>query len=605
MKIKHIIQSQNRKHNVAIRLGRLCLIACAAASSLTACSDFFDQESDHVIYADNAALDSPEDSLYSVLGVVNKMQALADRVILLGEMRGDLSDVTSSTESDLRDVAMFNVGDANKYNAPTDYYAVINNCNFFLAHADTLLKNNQNEYIFRKEYAAVKAFRAWTYMQLAMNYGRVPFVTTPILTKDDAERNYETKNMQQICEYMLADLAPYADEKTPNYGAIHGVDSRMMFIPIHLLMADMNLWLGNYREAALQYYRYLSTWNGENSFSPIGVNMAKWHSSSWNSTSDSYSGIFETEELSSKSDIISLIPCDSIAAQGNYSRLNDLFNTKESNNYKASIQPSQSLVDLSAAQTYCFLTADLTPIYAPKDLEGLRNGDLRLSWIFSTLKLNQVGNGVFTMETGNYQSVAKYQTRNVHLYRRTAVYLRMAEALNRAGFPEFAFKILQKGVNNEVIENEIIPLYPNDADWLRQFNFLNTIYTIATNDNQEDSRNTIGIHSRGSGWSIYNEYYQMPTNDALSGDALLAWQIEKVEDLIMDEEALEFCFEGMRYYDLMRVALRRNDPAYLADRVYARRGAQEVQTMKDLIQKDLYNTNNWYLSWDGKIGPLE
>lgn len=193
------------------------------------CEDFFTQETDHVIYADDARLDRASDTIYSVLGIINKMQRLSDRTVLLGEMRGDLVDVTSATSADLRDVAMFNVGDGNIYNSPRDYYAVINNCNFFLARADTLLKNNQNEHIFRKEVAAVKACRAWTYMQLALVYGTVPFVTEPIMTKDDAERGYERKDLRQICEYMLDDLAPCVGVEMPNYGSIRNTERYLLW----------------------------------------------------------------------------------------------------------------------------------------------------------------------------------------------------------------------------------------------------------------------------------------------------------------------------------------------------------------------------------------
>lgn len=109
------------------------------------------------------------------------------------------------------------------------------------------------------------------------------------------------------------------------------------------------------------------------------------------------------------------------------------------------------------------------------------------------------------------------------------------------------------------------------------------------------SENTMGIHSRGCGWSEYNERYVMPDDSTLTGDARLQYQIEHVEDLIMDEDALEFAFEGQRYYDLMRVALRRGNPAYLADKIYGRRGADKVGEMRSLIGKDLYQTANWYL----------
>ena len=199
------------------------ITALLAAGTFTACSDFFDQDSDQVIFAETEHLDQATDTMYSVVGIVNRLQAIADRTILLGEVRGDLVDVTNTASSDLRDLALFNVGDDNKYNSPSDYYAVINNCNYFVAHADTALKNNRNEYIFMKEYAAVKAIRAWTYLQLVLNYGSVPFVTEPVLTKQDAEKQYPFYGIEDICRFFINDLEPLAERykrEYPNYGSI-------------------------------------------------------------------------------------------------------------------------------------------------------------------------------------------------------------------------------------------------------------------------------------------------------------------------------------------------------------------------------------------------
>ena len=139
------------------------LASCVMGSVLTACSDFLYEESDQYIYAEDHALDSDADTLWTMAGIMNKMQVLADRTILLGEVRADLVDLTDHASADLRQMANFSVTADNQYNRPRDYYAVINNCNFFIARADTALRDNRHELIFRKEYAAVKAFRAWKY----------------------------------------------------------------------------------------------------------------------------------------------------------------------------------------------------------------------------------------------------------------------------------------------------------------------------------------------------------------------------------------------------------------------------------------------------------
>jgi hypothetical protein len=589
----------NTIKHLSLKAAALCLGA-TITFGVSSCSDLLDQESDHATYPDKDHLTNPKDTVYSVLGIINKLQVIADRTILLGEARGDLVDVTSTTPADLRNVALFQIGDSNIYNSPRDYYAVINNCNYFLSKADTALKNNRNEYIFRKEFAAVKAYRAWTYLQLAINYGKVPFITEPILSNSDADKDYPRYDIQQICDYFISDLAPYVSIAHPGYGSIRNTNSDFFYFPIYVLLGDLNLWGGHYKEAALNYYNYIATVNGTNSTYAIGTYGTSWvrNSTKWLNASDhwSYTCFYSAEALTpGASELITMIPGDSIPSEGNYSQLRNTFNSNEQNNYSPSLVPSEALKQLSKSQTYCHLTNDNKVVYVPSTLDYERSGDLRLmaTWNSSSATING-------KRYDNIQNIYKYATRNIHLYRRAMVYLRMAEALNRAGYPRFAFEILKNGVNNASIEANVIPYYTADSSYIKQFNFPNNRYILRTSTERTDE-NTMGLHSRGAGWSEYNQYYTLPDDTTITDSlARIDYQILGVEDLIMDEEALEFAFEGYRYYDLLRVALRRGDASYLANRILARKGVNGGSAVNE---DDLKKDDVLFMSWKGKIGP--
>lgn len=563
----------------AITVIGYCLLVIGTAS----CSSILDTDSELVEFPEDNTLNHPTDSLYSVMGIINRLQIIADRSVLLGEVRGDLMQTTDAASSDLKRLSAFDMVQENKYNKIADYYAVINNCNYYLATVDTLLERRGRR-LFRNEYAAVKGFRAWTYLELVKNYGEVPLVTEPLMSEREATAAIEgpKKGIKEVCDYFISDLAPYAYIDMPNYGEIGGRPSNKFYIPTRALLGDLCLWAGRYEEAAKWYSDYLN-----DKIAPVKINSSNrvyWRTPMiYTSPSGGYSANTNNEQLG-------IIPMETRIFDGTISELDNIMNSTRENKYFFQLQPSRGIHQLSASQVNCIeyrtgISTDTIYVPATGMSEELLVGDLRL---YSVFRLSSRGSqDPYEEYSSVNQSISKVSNREITTYRSPMVYLRFAEALNRAGYPQSAFLILKHGLCPENVQLYVDSVERSNAGQLILFD--------PTEFPRYDSNGHLaimGIHSRGSGDSHCNAHYVLPqpSNSLATRQDTIDYQIPLVEDMIITEMALEGSFEGYRFYDLMRVALRRNDPSYLADPVSRRNGQQD-----DAIRSLLMDPKNWYL----------
>lgn len=574
--MKRNIYQYKKGCTTIMKAGVSIMASTLFALVLTACSDMLSTESEMVEFEKDNTLNHPTDSVYSVLGIIGKMQIIADRTVLLGEVRADLMETTEAASADLKRIANFQFSEQNKYNTISDYYAVINNCNYFIANVDTALQRRGRN-IFQYEYAAVKAFRAWTYLQLAQIYGAVPLVLTPVMTELEAQRamEQEKKGIMDICQYFINDLTPYAEVDLPRFGDINGMESQRFFIPMRALLGDLCLWAGQYQEAARWYHNYLTEKKN-----PILLNYT--NRIQWNNISEFVRPI-DSYSTTNTQEVISYIPMEQRVFDGVVSDLPNIFNSTEENRFYFQLEPSIAMRQLSAAQTYCLENKTATQtdtIYVPKNglSQEILVGDLRL---YSNYKSSSVVRDAYSEYGTANQTIQKISRQFVPTYRKSMVYLRYAEALNRAGFPQSAFTILKYGMCQENVLAHVDSIEQKRAGEL-----------IAFDANVFTKEQTIGIHSMGSGDTQDNAFYILPepSTPLASRQDTIDYQIPLVEDFIVNEMALEGAFEGYRFYDLMRVSLRRNDPSYLATPISLRLGIKDESLFTLLM-----DTKNWYL----------
>lgn len=687
----------------------LCLLL-SGALFMSSCEDMLEIDTTRV---DNEFNDlTLNDSVYSVLGIIKSVQNIADRHVLLGELRGDLV-VTNPGKAvmDIQGISNFEFDLNNPYLAVKDYYSIINNCNVFLARVDTTIERS-NQKLMLREYVAVKSLRAWTYLQLAINYGSVPYFTEPVLTHHAATdiMAQPMKSRDEIVSLLIEDLTPYENPRLYPMPVWEGIKvgglnmhTASLFMPIRALLGELHLWRGNpgdYRLAANYFYNSLMDTpvfgNSSTSFKFYDTNTyVTYGDEDFDRLFNNYSEVFRSSILTSGEYGLFGVPMESSTAVGVMSGLGEIFAPELVGAAQVSAAPGY--IALSDRQVYTYYDVS-KPADEPKyifDGEVYR-GDLRRYAVTGsqrdyendTYYENIIGkhnrgssmlmNGVNTISTSDV-------TDHVTFYRAEMLYLRFAEALlgmaavegiDNADLLAFvtlgvtiddkkaAAKILRPSLDNQIAEgglNEAYEIRYNyvpadttavvDADGNPVLNAAGGDSIIVTpahyaskveydfSDMVGDGvgnvlEGNLGFHSRGSGNTSKNIYYA-PTAENIAAyfgrftedtdSAVVVSEITRGDTiryasaLLLDELALEFCFEGNRFGDLIRFA-KFAEKCRLTNwqNVLAKRVAGRAYNNKNNLHSSDYeydnglynmlmNEQNWYLPLPGsaKIGAPE
>lgn len=600
--------------NTITAIGYSLLVFVAAS-----CSDMLETESTRQNF--DPDMGEKTDSLFYVYGIMQAMQQLADQYVFTGELRGDLVKTTQYADSMLTQLANFNVTTSNRYDSAYVYYRVINNCNYYIEHRSTdLYTGAQNVSI--AEYAAVKAYRAWAYLQLARNYGKVPFFTEPLTQISQInESSFPELNLEQIVAQLAPDLEQYVAMPTPTAGAAthqtvapnwestkKSYAPGCCYIPVGVILGDMYLEVGDYDKAAKAYVTYLTkvakttTSSFVASYLPdkdypvkLDETQVAYYTPA-KSEMGSWQSIFSRN---SSDDIVSYIPMAANSQNGpttvvplafgadyyatpdeqtGYTRRNSM-NINGDTHYWAyhlplvtnvQIIPSDSLVKLSKSVEYFYYGDDKSTNY--DNIKSAAIGDMRLN---NTLSFYTVGDN-------SVQWITKYDFANIILYRNSTVLLHLAEAFNRLGMCDVAFAILKDGISEVLTRPSTMS---NSASYMtdESRNLIQTTYPLLKDSflTRFPLETACGIHCHGAGKAVSDmalKTYLKDSSpyqyDAVIGKKLAEIDantdygvtvgttkqdtINAVEDLLCDEYALELAFEGTRYHDLMRLARHKN-----------------------------------------------
>jgi starch-binding outer membrane protein, SusD/RagB family len=584
----------------------------------------------------------PEDSLQSsqmyqniydadaaVEGVYGKFLQLAKSYVILNELRADLIDVTPNANLYLQEINEHSVSDNNPYASPAPFYNVILNCNDVLKNLTIMrndLKITNDEYIQR--YSDIGALRSWVYLQLIIHYGSVPYVTQPFEKTSDLgdKTKYPLLPFNQILDSLVGFVSklPYlgAYPSTASIANIStgGYNSSVFFINKQVLLGDLYLWKGDYLRSATFYQTVLSEYNTDATTYKVITADVKNHN-------DIAVGYWQRYNNMS---IDGLIDQNDAGWRSIFARTqDDLFNSEWIWHlyFNQSITPTSPFVELFA--NYGEGKYLLKPSQQSVDLWNSQvqfNGfpyDARgtLSYKYKN------GQPIVAKYLYEYDELTPFnKPGRWFLYRAAGVQLHYCEAANRDKHSKLALALLNRGIQFEFnpyrddnqggidtvaditeIERTDGPYYgysfPYNFDGRQDANVsfnsvrksaysgLDTTYRITLVQYPVGIRGpwfqNVGIRGRAALQPVLTSSYDYHTKNV--NDSLVA----SIENKLIEEGALELAFEGNRWSDLLRIAIRRDDPSFLADKVY-RKLTKAGNSKASAVRAKLL-AKNWFL----------
>lgn len=504
------------------------------AVTLSGCEDFLDVKPLNEIVLDNYWTEKA-DVESVVFGCYSGLQAndCLRRMYIWGDVRSD--DVVfskSGNDINLRQIIEENILETNPLVNWVSLYQVINRCNTVIHYAPIVqgIDPNYTEAEMRANIAEVTWIRSLCYFYLARTFRDVPYSSKPSMDDTDIEGDYRIAPTPflQLLAQLAADLEAVKDDALRYYPPMRENDnkitnpyntSRVTICAMNALLADIYLWLGEYQkcvDCSQKVFDYkMATYEEIKEENPGEVRDIRLYATKYPLIQEMPSG-----------SAVAGNAYNQIFGQGNsFESIFELYyrqNMSSQNSLTSTFQSGNTrnnaffynISDNGLCTAYTELT---TGVYAGTN-KLFNFTDNRVAEYFETSQ-TQVTINKFSYQNVNFKPTKVSGTevtpdglpadgyQNWILYRLTDVMLMRAEALTELG---------------------------GDDNLAEAFELVSAVYNRANNLEEGDA---LGLAA---------EKYQ---------------GVEPMRQLVRDERHRELMFEGKRWFDLVRYALRdgRND----------------------------------------------
>ncbi len=606
---------------------------------VTSCKDFYNPEQE---------IDITEEQLYKdwyeyrsvAMGIYGLQQNLVEQLVVLGELRGDLLTITENAEPDLVEVYNFNVSEKNKYASPENFFKLINACNNFLRVVEEkhpeVLDQNTEVTNYDRLYGEMLCMRAWAYFNAVRIYGKVPFIPSSLATMEEITGYVNSSGTYVDSVTIVYDLNGFHND-TIYADSVIELERQLYDLPMVLehftneletkvkaLEVDytannpsertwqITTW-NNYALDALLGVMYLTQGDLDRSaehFEEI-INNPNDEDLRYQLTDDFAGSRWLTifEQLDNREHIYSIYFDKDMQQQHS---LMNLFIPMAP--YQYMLKPTKAAVNMyeSSWRGFALIVNNTNPALTRvhPDAIGFPDDPRGYGATFAyfdkgtqmILQGNEYVEMIFDKATGNTRDV------NVLMANKDTMVIKYAVGQNRWD-DDMCFPLYRAGS----IHLYLSEIYNYWVHWVpsttggdptlrtelsKAMGLVNygEYYTTLLSRDQRGVRGRVGYSGTNEAFSYSNIQYNFDpvTNQVIGyvnlGSNTLRKQ-QRFEDNLMNERARECMYEGERFYDLMRVARRRNDPSYLASRVAAKYPADKQEHIYNL----LLDENNWYI----------
>lgn len=246
------------------KIFKIFALAAVLVTGLSSCNDFL------TIYPTDKTIGedfwkTKEDVQGMVTGAYGSMISYGcqERAIIWGAYRSDeLVKYSSYNNTNLENISAVNLLPQNGYNSWESFYAVINRCNIVLNHAANVMENDPafTKGDYDETRAQMLALRSLCYFYLVRTFRDVPY-TTQSYEDDDQEMVIPQVAPDSVLQYCINDLEE-AERYIMKSGAYGEQDWRNVGYftrdAVRALLADIYLWRASINHSQADYQKCIS-----------------------------------------------------------------------------------------------------------------------------------------------------------------------------------------------------------------------------------------------------------------------------------------------------------------------------------------------------------